>query len=143
MPATHTATATATSTGLGTFQSRVELAGQTLIADEPADAGGTDSGPTPYHMLAAALATCTTMTLRAYAAQKGLEIGLVSTEATHHRAPGQTPPDRFERTITLDPRLDEAVRAKLLAIAERCPVHNTLTIGSLVVTRLADGESDT
>lgn len=138
---TYVPTASAVSTGEGTFQSRLDIAGAVLIADEPLALGGQGTGPNPYDLLAAALATCTTMTLRFYAARKGWDIGTVKTHATHRRVPGQTPPDRFDRTITLAPGLDEAVRAELLRIAERCPVHQTLTAGAVVTTRLKDGEA--
>lgn len=136
MSAQHIPNATATSTGAGLFQSALDIAGTPLIADEPLALGGMDTGPNPYDLLAAALATCTTMTLRAYADRKGWDIGEVSTHVTHHRDPAQVPVDRFERTVTLDPSLDEATRQALLGIAERCPVHKTLTAGSAVSTAL-------
>lgn len=140
--ADHTPHASATSTGAGTFQSALRIGGgiggeTTLIADEPLSAGGLDTGPTPYDLLAAALATCTTMTLRFYAQRQGWDIGQVSTEVTHHRVAGQVPADSFERIIHLAAGLDETVRAKLLGVAERCPVHQTLTAGAKVVTRAA------
>lgn len=133
-----TETATATSTGAGTFQSRLSIAGTPLIADEPVALGGLGTGPGPYDLLAAALATCTTMTLRFYAARKGWEIGEVATHVTHRRDGAQHPADIFERAITLAPGLDPAMREDLLGMANRCPVHKTLTAGATVATALVD-----
>jgi len=139
-PHTAAARADATSTGAGLFQSRLDIAGAPLIADEPVALGGLGSGPTPFDLLAAALATCTTMTVRLQAQRKGWDIGEVTTHVTHHRVPGETPADRFERQITLAPGLDDATRAALLNAAEHCPVHRTLTAGAAVATRLTDGD---
>ncbi|NKJ42077.1 OsmC family protein [Novosphingobium sp. SG720] len=139
--ASHLPHATATSTGAGTFQSRLAIGGREgqddILADEPLAQGGLGTGPTPYDLLCAALATCTTMTLRFYAGRKGWDVGTVETHVTHARMAGQAPADQFTRTITLDPALDQAVRAELLGIANRCPVHKTLTQGSAVTTTLA------
>jgi putative redox protein len=129
--------AQATSTGQGTFQARLDIAGTPLTADEPVAQGGLGTGPSPYDLLCAALATCTTMTLRFYAQRKGWDIGEVSTHVTHHRVAGQTPPDQFDRRLTLSPDLDQGLRDELLGIANRCPVHKTLTNGAAVTTVLA------
>jgi putative redox protein len=134
----ETPTATATSTGAGTFQSQLDIAGTPLVADEPVALGGLGTGPGPYDLLAAALATCTTMTLRFYAQRKGWDIGAVSTHVTHHRDPAQSPADRFTRAITLAPGLEPARREELLGIANRCPVHKTLTSGAHVATALVE-----
>ncbi|MDE1918010.1 MAG: OsmC family protein [Sphingomonadales bacterium] len=134
----ETPTATATSTGAGTFQSRLDIAGAPLIADEPVSLGGLGTGPGPYDLLAAALATCTTMTLRFYAQRKGWDIGEVSTHVTHHRDAAQQPADVFTREITLSPGMDPDRREELLGIANRCPVHKTLTAGATVATSLVE-----
>jgi putative redox protein len=140
--ATHQPHASATSTGAGTFQARLAIGGREgqddILADEPLAQGGLGTGPTPYDLLCAALATCTTMTVRFYAARKGWTVGTVETIVTHARVAGQTPADRFTRVITLDPTLDPAVRAQLLDIANRCPVHKTLAQGAGVTTTLAE-----
>jgi putative redox protein len=132
--------ASATSTGNGTFQSHLDIAGTPITADEPVALGGLGTGPGPYDLLAAALATCTTMTLRFYAARKGWDIGEVTTHVTHHRDAAQHPADRFDRAITLAPGLDAAMREELLGIANRCPVHKTLTAGAAVATALVAAE---
>jgi putative redox protein len=114
-----------------------------LRADEPASHGGTDLGPSPYQYLAAALGACTAMTLRMYARRKGLALGHVAVDVLHDTvhatdvAEGVAQLDRFRRTITLEGRLTEEERARLLEIANRCPVHRTLERSSLIETALA------
>lgn len=118
------------------------------LADEPVEAGGTDLGPTPYELLGAALATCTSMTLQLYAERKGLALEEAVVGVRHDRihatdcAECETKEgriDRFERVITLTGELDEAARARLLEIADRCPVHRTLSGEIRIETRLGDG----
>jgi len=119
-----------------------------LSADEPVSVGGTDRGPTPYDLMAAALGACTTMTLRMYARHKGLEMGRVRVDVTHARthasdaAPEDGDPpspqvDLFTRTIALPGGLDPDTRQRLLEIADKCPVHRTLSRVSKIDTRLA------
>jgi putative redox protein len=106
------------------------------LADEPRSVGGTDLGPTPYDLLGAALASCTSMTLQVYARRKGLALEEAIVSVTHDRIHVQDcgdcetkegRVDRFVRTIELAGRLDDAARTRLLEIADRCPVHRTLT----------------
>ena len=107
-----------------------------LLADEPKEAGGLDSGLGPYDLLLAALGACTSMTLRLYAERKALPLDEVTVRLTHskiHAADCETCEtkegmlDRIDRTITLAGNLDESQRARLLEIADKCPVHRTLT----------------
>ena len=123
-------------TGHGTFQQEVTIGRHRLIADEPVDAGGLDSGPGPYDFLLTALGACTSMTLRLYAQHKGLPLDRVMVRLSHDRVyaadckscetkVGKI--DRIERAITLTGALDEAQRARLIEIADKCPVHRTLT----------------
>ena len=100
----------------------------------PAD-GGLDVGPNPHDLVAAGLAACTTQTLRLYAKRKAWALGAVSVKVTWRREPGWLPADVFERVITLNGDLDEAQRARLMEIAEACPVHKMLVAGSKVETR--------
>lgn len=137
-------------TGLGKFQAKVVAGRHRLIADEPEAVGGLDSGPSPYDLLSAALGACTVMTLRMYAERKGLAVERISATVTHgkvhaadcldcteeHRKrEGRI--DRFERRIAIEGDLDAETRARLLEIADRCPVHRTLEAGAAIVTREA------
>lgn len=128
--------AVAAETGNGRFQTCVSTAGISIISDEPVTAGGLGSGPTPYQLLASALAACTTMTLRLYAERKGWKINEISTTVGHRRDPGAVLTDVFERRISLNGSLDPAQRQRLLEIADKCPVHRTLKGGSRIETKL-------
>lgn len=132
---------------VGRFQQRIAIGPHQLIADEPGNVGGMDSGPTPYDLLVAGLGACTTMTVRMYADAKGIPLERVSVALQHakvHAADcsecetkdGRV--DRIERVLTLEGDLDEATRAKLLEIANKCPVHRTLHGEVWVPTRLAE-----
>lgn len=125
-------------TGKGKFQTRIGLRGGTLLADEPVEVGGTDTGPTPYELLGAALAACTAMTLRLYADGKGWPLPEFRVKVSHARAPGAEPLDRFTREILFGGAIDAERRAKLVEIADKCPVHRTLERRSEIVTVTAD-----
>lgn len=130
--------AVAEDTGAGAFQTRIRTAGVEILADEPVAVGGLGSGPSPYQLLGSALASCTTMTIRLYAARKGWPVRRVRTAVGHRRDPDASPADRFTRRISIDGDLDEAQRQRLFEIADRCPVHRTLTSGARVETLLGD-----
>jgi putative redox protein len=127
---------TVRSTGEGKFQQTVSVGPHHLLADEPVAAGGMDSGLSPYDFLNAALGACTAMTLRLYADQKGLPLTGVTVTLSHEKihaadcATCETKEgkiDRIDRTIALEGPLDEAQRKRLIEIADKCPVHRTLT----------------
>lgn len=122
-------------TGAGAFQVRLDLPGGPLIADEPVAVGGLGSGPSPYELLSSGLAACTVMTLNLYAARKGWDLAGLEVEVAHARVGGG---DRFTRQISFGPGLDAEQRARLLDIADRCPVHRTLDGGAGIVTLVAD-----
>jgi putative redox protein len=125
-----------------------------LLADEPESVGGFDAGPSPYDFLGAALGACTSMTLRMYADRKGVPLDRVTVEVTHGKVhandcvectdnanlAGRTGMiDRFERAITVEgDDLTDEHRAKLLEIADKCPVHRPLESASAIVTHLAE-----
>lgn len=106
-----------------------------FIADEPTNFGGNDYGPSPYDFLSAALAACTSMTLHMYARRKKWPLGVVETHVNHSKIHAEdcehceeptAKIDTFERAISIKGDLDEKQRAKLLEIADKCPVHKTL-----------------
>jgi len=129
------------------FLCRVQAGRHTLIADEPAANGGTDLGPDPYRYLAAALGSCTVMTLNMYARHKGLAAGRVCCEVTHDRIHAEDCDDcenssgkidRLIRRISIEGELDQDQRRRMLEIADRCPVHRTLENEIRIETKAAD-----
>jgi putative redox protein len=112
--------------------------GAAFLIDEPVAAGGLGSGPNPYNLLSAAVGACTTMTIRLYADRKGWPLTDVRTAVRHSRA-GLQAKDVFELDIALEGALDDTQRARLMEIAEHCPVHLTLARGSDVRAALLPG----
>jgi uncharacterized OsmC-like protein len=117
------------------FVQEVRAGAHLLRADEPADAGGTDTGPSPYDLLLAALGTCTSMTLRMYADRKQWPLEGVTVSLSHEKGHAKDCAecetrvgylDRIQRRIELAGPLDDAQRQRLLEIANMCPVHRTL-----------------
>jgi putative redox protein len=131
----------ATETGSGTLQVAIESGGHRILADEPVSVGGLGSGLSPYELVSAGLAACTVMTMRLYANRKGIALKQASVTVDHSKVAGMMPADRFIRTIALEGSFDEDQRARLLAIADRCPVDLTLVRGADIQTRLADDEN--
>jgi uncharacterized OsmC-like protein/pimeloyl-ACP methyl ester carboxylesterase len=121
-----------------------------LLADEPLAYGGTNMGMSPYGFLAASLGACTSMTIRMYARRKGWPLEHVHVDVSHGKVHAQDAAlstrekiDSFRRVITLSgPQLSPEQRARLLEIADRCPVHLTLERTSLVETLLAQCGTD-
>ena len=133
---TDSETVTVSETGRGKYQVEARAGDATILIDEPVSVGGLGAGPNPYNLLSAALGACTTMTIRLYAARKGWPLKHVETAVRHTRAnlPAR---DSFALEILLDGDLDAVQRARLMEIAEKCPVHLMLTHGASVVTTLA------
>jgi len=128
------------------FAQTVEVGSHWFAADEPVERGGTDTGPTPYDLLAAALGTCTSMTLGFYARREGIPLEDVRVVVRHARihtedcaacATREGRIDHLQREIELTGPLSDAQREDLLRIADRCPVHRTLTSDIHITTRLA------
>ncbi|HEY3645826.1 MAG TPA: alpha/beta fold hydrolase [Gammaproteobacteria bacterium] len=117
-----------------------------IIGDEPRESGGTDAGADPYGLLTAALGACTAITLRMYADRKQLPMKGLSVKLSHDKVYAQDASDcadgkevkmdRFTRELELEGDLSEEQRLRLLEIANKCPVHNTLEHVSKVDTRL-------
>lgn len=128
--------ATATDHGHGGLQMVISAGPAGLVADQPAPAG-LDLGPTPHELVAAGLAACTAQTLRLYAQRKGWALGRVEVAVTSSTDATADPPEQLERSITLEGELDAEQRARLLQIAEACPIHKMLTRGSRITTSLA------
>ena len=117
------------------FRTDIQAGPHHLVADEPASVGGTNLGPSPYGLLSAALASCTTMTLKMYAGLKKLDLKSVSVSVTHDKIhaedcedceSGRGKIDEFRRVVMLEGDLTEDQRARMLEIADKCPVHRTL-----------------
>ena len=123
-------------TGQGRFQQTIAVRAHRFLADEPVEVGGLDSGPGPYDLVLAGLGACTSMTLRLYAERKALPLERVTVELSHSRIHAadcedcetkEGMIDRIERAIVLRGPLDAEQRRRLLEIADKCPVHRTLT----------------
>jgi len=135
------------------YTTEIEAGSHAWLADEPAEASGDDLGPNPYDLLLAALGSCTTMTLHAYARRKGwpLESAVVRLRHERHATPADDGRatirwEEIRREIELIGPLDDEQRARLLEIAGRCPVHRTIQgdlrlIDDLVDPALAGGSS--
>ncbi|MGB6976835.1 MAG: OsmC family protein [Gammaproteobacteria bacterium] len=131
--------------GKGKFTEEIVIGNHVLTADEPLANGGNDSGPSPYDFLLAALGSCTAMTLRAYADNKQLPLKKVIVKLKHDKIYAEdcidcenenSKIDHIERLIELQGDLSQEQRAKLLDIANKCPVHRTLTSKMLITTEL-------
>ena len=119
----------------GLFQQEVTVGQHRFLADEPVQAGGTDTGPGPYDLLLAALGACTSMTVRLYADRKQIPLERTHVHLRHGKiyatdcANCETKEgkiDRIDREISFEGNLDDATRVRLLEIADKCPVHRTL-----------------
>jgi uncharacterized OsmC-like protein/alpha-beta hydrolase superfamily lysophospholipase len=143
--AAEAGTVTVMETREGKFTQTIRSGKHVLRADEPETAGGLDTGPSPYDLLLAGLGACTSMTIRLYADLKQLPLEQVTVRLKHEKVHAQDCAecetkegriDRIEREIELQGALDAAQRAKLLEIANKCPVHRTLHSEVSIPTRL-------
>ena len=122
--------------GRGKFAFEIEIGPNTIMADEPDSLGGNDLGPRPHELVLAGLGACTAMTLRMYADRKGIPLKGIGVHLSHRKIKAADCPDctttegeveEMVREITLEGDFDAATRQRLLEIANKCPVHKTLT----------------
>jgi putative redox protein len=129
------------------FQQTVSVGPHQLLADEPVGAGGEDTGLGPYDFLLAGLGACTSMTMRLYADRKSLPLERTTVTLRHSKihaedcAECETKAgmlDQIDRVITMEGPLDAEQRKRLMEIADKCPVHRTLTSEVRILSRMAD-----
>ena len=109
----------------GKLRQAVEVRDHTVAADEPKKQGGDDSAPSPQELLAAALASCTAITMEMYAERKGWELGDLSVDVNYEPAQRGSP-TRFSMVVNFPKELPEDQRERLMQIGAKCPVHRVL-----------------
>ncbi|MEX1142033.1 MAG: OsmC family protein [Thermoleophilaceae bacterium] len=107
------------------LEHRIEIGSHRVTADEPADSGGTETGPSPEELLAASLASCSAITLEMYAKRKGWDVGDVTVDVDYEPAQRGSP-TRFQMSVQLPKEMPEDQRERLMQIVAKCPVHRTL-----------------
>lgn len=129
------------------FQQTVSVGPHRMLADEPVAAGGGDTGPGPYDLVLAGLGACTSMTMRLYADRKSLPLERVTVTLRHSKIYAEDCADcetkvgmldQIDRVIAMEGNLNTEQRQKLMEIADKCPVHRTLTSEVHIVTHAAD-----
>ncbi len=127
------------------FTTQIKAGKHDLIADEPEHVGGNDYGPNPYEFVSAGLAACTSMTIQMYAKRKGWAVESVDTRVNYGKeyavdcekcVEDGSKIDTFKRELKIEGELDEKQRARLLEIANKCPVHKTLHSETQIITSL-------
>ena len=125
--------------GPGRYQQEVIVGEHRMLADEPVSVGGADAGPAPLEYVMAGLGACTSMTLRMYAERKGILLTRISVRLVHDKVKvSGIPRDRIVRAITLEGDLTVEQRARLLEIANNCPVHKALEQPLVIESALVD-----
>jgi uncharacterized OsmC-like protein/fermentation-respiration switch protein FrsA (DUF1100 family) len=129
------------------FQQTVTSGPHQMLADEPAAAGGADTGPGPYDLLLSALGACTSMTMRMYADRKSLPLERITVTLKHNKIHAEDCAecetregliDQIDRDISIEGALDTDQRKRLMEIADKCPVHRTLKSEVRILTKEAD-----
>ncbi len=129
---------TVADSGDGHFTQKATGKKHVFLSDATLEKGGDDKGPSPYELLLAALGSCTSITIRMYAERKGWPLDKVSVKLTHHKEDdmGNVQLDIITRDIKLEGKLDDEQRARLLEIANKCPIHKTLGNNPRLLSRL-------
>jgi putative redox protein len=131
----------------GKLQQAISVGPHRMLADEPVAAGGDDTGPGPYDFVLAGLGACTSMTMRLYAERKALPLERVTVTLEHNKIHAEDCAecetragmlDQIDLVIGMEGALDAEQRKRLMEIADKCPVHRTLTSEIRIVTRAAD-----
>lgn len=122
---THTKTKTALAKRTVGYQHTVSMGEHLVTTDEPAELGGTDTGPSPQELLAAALASCTATTIEMYASHKGWDVGDVKVKVEYEFAKRGTP-TTFNVKLCIPPGMEDEQVRRIKEIAAKCPVHRTL-----------------
>ena len=118
---------------VGTIAQKIEIGPHAVIADTGRDAGGEDLGADPHELLDAALAACTALTLTLYARHKGIKLAALEVEVDHEESEGVY---RMRRDIHVRGEISAEQRARMLEIANKCPVHRTLSGSFEIVSQL-------
>lgn len=135
------------SIGKDHYHTDITAGGHTLVADEPESVGGTDDGPDPYALLLSALGACKAITVRMYADRKGWPLDRLELDLSHQRQHAKDCEDCdqedgiisvIECTLTAQGDLTDEQRARLAEIADKCPVHKTITGANHIRTKLAE-----
>lgn len=137
---------TVSESGKGKFTQDVTIGHHKLIADEPTTVGGDDAGPSPYDFLLIALGSCTSMTVRSYADLKKIPLEGITVKLKHNKVHAEdcvncenpnAKMDKIEVAIELKGKLTQEQKNKMLDIANKCPVHRTLTSKIVINTTLS------
>ncbi|WP_420602189.1 alpha/beta fold hydrolase [Flagellimonas sp.] len=130
------------------FTTEMKVGNHYMIADEPESYGGNDFGPSPYELVSAGLSACTAMTIQMYAKRKGWPVENVEVHTSYSKSHAEdcencendnAKIDTFHREIKLTGNLDDKQRARMMQIADKCPVHKTLHSETQVISRLISG----
>ncbi|MFS4456703.1 alpha/beta fold hydrolase [Maribacter sp. 2304DJ31-5] len=129
------------------FTTDMKVGNHFLIADEPLNVGGNDYGPSPYELVSAGLSACTAMTIQMYAKRKGWSVENVEVHTSYGKSHAEdcqdcgadsAKIDTFHREVRLTGNLDEKQKARIMQIADKCPVHRTLHSETQVITKLLE-----
>ncbi|RNC89715.1 MAG: OsmC family protein [Allomuricauda sp.] len=129
------------------FTTQMKVGNHYMLADEPESYGGNDFGPSPYELVSAGLSACTVMTIQMYTKRKGWPLAHVEVHTSYNKQHAQdcadcesdsAKIDTFERAVRLTGNLDEKQKARIMQIADKCPVHKTLHSETQVITKLVE-----